>query len=317
MAPSIPDTLKPKFAIDLISIVANQASLVTLYSFLILSTSVFIYITVYNTYVPVVQHTRPVHLQFDSACRENCSNPYAIVNFNDVRSSFYLARGQSYRFVIALEMPESDINWQQGMFMIRLRLIESQGKTLYDISRPAILKYKSLLTRIIYSLFYWLALVTGYRNEMQTMNVQLIDNYIEGAKFYFNKMDRALVEILARDVQIYSAHLHVLANLSGISYYMYHWPITSAAIGITTLASFMAILSVYRGQSGSRYQSDYSYEASNDEYDDENNKYYDDEIDMDEQIEQVADSSTDSVEASPSDFIRRRKISADIEYPQF
>lgn len=226
---------------------ANQASLVSLYSLLILSTSIFIYITIYNNYVPVVQHTRPVHLQFDSTCKENCSNPFAVVNFNDVRSSFYLARGQAYRFVISLEMPESDVNWRQGMFMIRLRLIESQGKTLYDISRPAILKYKTFLTRMINSLVWAPFFVINYKYEMQTMQVQLIDNYIEGAQFYFNKMDRALVEIIARDIQVYSANLHVLANLSGLSYYMYHWPITSALIGVSTLTSFMAVLSVYRG----------------------------------------------------------------------
>lgn len=228
---------------------ANQASLVSLYSLLILSTSIFIYITIYNNYVPVVLHTRPVHLQFDSTCKDNCSNPYAVVNFNDVRSSFYLARGQAYKFVMQLEMPESDVNWKQGMFMIRLRLIESQGKTLYDISRPAALKYKTFLTRMINSLVWSPFLVTQYKYEVQTMNIQLIDNYIEGAQFYFNKMDRALVELLARDVQVYSAHLHIMANLTGLSYYMYHWPVSSATVGVATLAGFMTILSVYKGQS--------------------------------------------------------------------
>lgn len=249
--------MRPITRINQISIdLANQASLVSLYSLLILSTSVFIYITIYNNYVPVVQHTRPVHLQFDSACQQNCSNPFAVVNFNDVRSSFYLSRGQSYKFVIQLEMPESEVNWQQGMFMIRLRLIESQGKTLFDISRPAILKYKTSLTRIINSLVWSPFFVINYKSEMQTMNVQLIDNYIEGAKFYFNKMDRALVEIMARDIQIYSANLHILANLSGLSYYMYHWPISSATLGVTTLSAFMTILSVYRGHSTAEITTD-------------------------------------------------------------
>lgn len=244
--------LRPSTIYDLIIKLANQISLVTLYSALILSTSVFIYITIYSTYVPTVQHSRPVYLQFDTTCQKNCSNPFAIVSFNDIRSTFYLSRGQSYKFVLLLEMPESDINWKQGMFMIRLRLIESQGKTLYDVSRPAILKYKTFLTRIINSLIYWPFLITSYRNEMQTMNVQLIDNYIEGANFYFNKMDRALVEIMARDIQIYSAHLHVIANLSGLSYYMYFWPVTSAIVGVATLASFMATLGIYKGHASYR-----------------------------------------------------------------
>lgn len=231
--------------------IANQVSLVSLYSLLIVSTSIFIYITLYSNYVPVVIHSRPVHLQFDSTCQENCSNPYAIVYFNDVRSSFYLARGQSYKFLLQLEMPESDVNWRQGMFMIRLRLIESQGKTLYDISRPATLKYKTFLTRVINSLVWSPFYVTNYKYEMQTMQVQLIDNYVEGAQFYFNKMDRALVEILARDVQVYSANLHIMANLAGLSYYMYNWPVSSAILGVSTLAGFLSIISVYRGQTSS------------------------------------------------------------------
>lgn len=184
-------------------------------------------------------------------------------------------------------MPESDINWSQGMFMIRLRLIESQGKTLYDVSRPAILKYKTLLTRVIYALVYWPFLITSFRNEMQAMHVQVIDNYIEGAQFYFNKMDRALVEILARDIQVYSANLHVIANLSGLSYYMYHWPISSATLGVATLASFMTLLSVYRGQSSSRYQPYITDDYEEDEDDDKQ--------DVSQQLddEGKVDSSTD------------------------
>lgn len=262
----------------------SNTSLVTLYSLLILSTSVFIYITIYSTYVPTVKHTRPVYLQFDTTCQENCSNPYAIVNFHDFKSSFYLARGQSYRFVLALDMPESDVNWKQGMFMIRLRLIESQGKTLYDLSRPAILKYKSFLTKIINALIYWPLFVVGLRNEMQTMHVQLIDNYVEGAKFYFNKMDRALVEVMARDVQIYSANLHVIANLTGLSYYMYHWTLTSATIGVSTLASFMTLLSVYRSHSGSIYQH-YISETDQNRYED------DDQVEVEDDTK-VVDSSS-------------------------
>ena len=242
------ERMRPLTQLNEITInIANQASLVSLYSLLITSTSIFIYITIYNNYVPTVQHTRPVHLQFDSSCKTNCSNPFAIVNFKEVRSPFYMSRGQSYRFVIQLEMPESEVNWNQGMFMIRLRLVESQGKTLYDISRPAILKYKTLFTRLVNSIVWSPLLILNYKNEMQTMQVQLIDNYIEGARFYFNKMDRAMVEILARDVQIYSAQLHILANLSGLSYYMYHWPISSATLGVATLAGFMTMLSFYRG----------------------------------------------------------------------
>lgn len=232
----------------------SQTPVLTVYSLTIISTSIFIYITIYSSYVPTVRHTRPIYLQFDSTCQENCSNPYGIVQFNDVRSSIYLARGQAYKFVIELEMPESEINWRQGMFMIRIRLEESQGNTLFDISRPAILKYKTSITRAIYAIIFWPFLITNFKSEMQTMHVQVIDNYVEGAQFYFKKMDRAIVEVLARDIQIYTANLNIIANLSGLSYYMYNWPISSAALGVATLASFMTLLSIYRGHSSSIYR---------------------------------------------------------------
>lgn len=229
---------------DLVEAGISSASVFTLYSSLIISTSIFTYITIYSIYVPIVQHTKPMYLQFDSSCQLNCSFPYAVVNFNDrIRLSFPLSRGQSYSFFVELEMPESDINWDQGMFMIRLRLIESQGKTLYDESRPAILQFRTLVTRLIKAFIYWPFLVTNYKNEMQTINVQLIDDYIEGAKYNFNKMDRAIVELITRDIQIYSARLKIKANLKGITYYMYHWSIISAAIGISTISGFLGIMS--------------------------------------------------------------------------
>lgn len=39
-------------------------------------------------------------------------------------------------------------------------------------------------------------------------------------------------EILDHDIQIYSAKINIIANLSGLRYLMFHWPISSAFIGI-------------------------------------------------------------------------------------
>lgn len=88
-------------------------------------------------------------------------------------------------------------------------------------------------------------LLLNYKNEMQTLKVQLVDNYIEGAEFSFNKMDCAVVELVARDVQVYSASLHIIANLSGLSYYMYYWPISSAILGVATLVGFTSMIGLY------------------------------------------------------------------------
>lgn len=208
----------------------------TLYTFLILSSSMFIYITLYTAYIPVVKVSRQAHIQFDSKCRDNCSNPYALVDFGRD-----LARGHPYRFVVTLEMPESDTNWNQGMFMIQLKL-QSHGETIQQSTRPAILKYKTKLTRLLAALAYSPLIIFNYRYEAQKIEVQLIDSHTK----IDNRLDQALLEIQARDVQIYSATLHAIANLTGLRFYMYYWPLTSAVVGMFTLATFMVSLSIYQ-----------------------------------------------------------------------
>lgn len=220
----------------------SQASHVLTYSLLTLSTSIFIYITLYNIYVPIVQHTRPLHFQFDSTCRSNCSPPYAIVKFHDARSPIHLTRGQSYKFVIKLDLPESDVNWAQGVFMVKMQL-QSHGLTIYESSRPAILQYKTYLTRILQALVYSPFHLTSYRNEMQSLSVPILEEYIEGARYHFKDVDRAVVELIARDLQVYAAHLNIFADLSGLSWQMYNWPLVSCIVGVLTVSLFILLLS--------------------------------------------------------------------------
>lgn len=207
-------------------------------AYLVLMTSIFIYLTIYNSYIPKVHHFKQVHFVFDAKCANNCSNPHS-----DVYCNFPLLQGQSYKFVLSLEMPESKVNWEQGMFMININLFSPKQTSLYRATRPAILKQKSRITRYLHALVYGPLLVLGFKNEMQTVEIQLIDNYIEGP------VGTASIELVARNLQLYSALLHVYANLSGLSYYMYYWPITSAVLGVITLSSFMGLLSTYRSVS--------------------------------------------------------------------
>lgn len=209
---------------------------------LILFTSIFVYIVIHQTSVPIVKNTEILHIQYDSTCEENCSTPYATV-----QRLVHLSRGQSYKFVIELDMPESEVNRNQGMFMLHMSLMQS-GKVVHISSRPAALRYKSRLVRILSGLFYAPLYATNYKEEVQTINVQMIDNYIEGASFSYANLDLVRIDILVRNVQIYSAKLHIIANLVGLKYLMYHWQLTSAIIGITTVAFFITLLSFYKGE---------------------------------------------------------------------
>lgn len=213
-------------------------------AYLVLMTSIFIYLTIYNIYIPKVHHQKQVHFEFDTKCSNVCPNPSANISGN----AFRLYSGQSYRFLLSLDMPESEVNWKQGMFMINLSIKSYlYQEPFVNASRPAILKQKSRLTRWLHSLFYMPLIVLGFKHEMQTVDVTLIDNYYDGS------FDIAALQLVARDIQVYSATLHIYANLSGLNYYMYNWPISSAFVGVSTLSSFMGLLSTYKNSPVSYY----------------------------------------------------------------
>uniref|UniRef100_A0A8C2T1D0 Seipin n=1 Tax=Coturnix japonica TaxID=93934 RepID=A0A8C2T1D0_COTJA len=62
--------------------------------------------------------------------------------------------------------------------------------------------------------------------------------------------EAAMLEIRSRRIEIYSARLRLHARLSGIRYVLYHFPLTSAMLGIATNFTVMAaivLLSCIRG----------------------------------------------------------------------
>lgn len=50
------------------------------------------------------------------------------------------------------------------------------------------------------------------------------------------------MEIQSRHIEFYSASLIINAHLSGLRYLMFHWPILSALIGISTNLFFIALV---------------------------------------------------------------------------
>lgn len=61
-------------------------------------------------------------------------------------------------------------------------------------------------------------------------------------------MTDVYVEVQARSIEIYSAALLINAHLSGMRYFMYHWPVTSAILGISfnlCIVFFTTTLSFY------------------------------------------------------------------------
>ncbi len=106
-------------------------------------------------------------------------------------------------------------------------------------------------------------------DESQKLTVNLIDDFVEGSHPNVGPLTEAKIEIEARDIQIFPPTvLRISAHLSGLRYYMYYWPITSAFIGISTIAFFLwfiTFISYIKYNSNNESDQNYGKNESNDQ----------------------------------------------------
>ncbi|XP_077028588.1 seipin isoform X2 [Agelaius phoeniceus] len=168
---------------------------------LLLWASVFLYGSFYWAYLPAAAVLRPLHLVFRSDCErpgpELCSLiPTANVSLLGEHREKLLLYGQLYRVSLELELPESPVNRELGMFMVGLSLYGNGGKSLARSERA------------------------------------------------YSPTVGALVEIRSRRVQLYGARLRVHAHFSGLRYLLYHFPLTSAVVGVAGNWTLLALLTL-------------------------------------------------------------------------
>ncbi|KXJ81651.1 hypothetical protein RP20_CCG018302 [Aedes albopictus] len=154
----------------------------------------------------------------------------------------FLMVGQAYKVTLYLEMPESIQNDNTGMFTV-CATMQSRSSAEFSVKscRLSMVHFKSgllkMMTTVMLAPFY----ILGYREEKQTVAIDLFTHFEDSQAHPVTSVD---VAILSRDIQFYSAQLHITANFSGLRYVMFNWPIVSAAIGILTNLFFIVIICV-------------------------------------------------------------------------
>ncbi|XP_070569666.1 seipin-like isoform X1 [Ptychodera flava] len=218
----------------------------TLILLLVLWISIFLYGSFYYAYMPTVAHVRPVYLQY-STCPEvdigkpGCTYPEANVTLLDkpLHGRQLLMRGQSYRIFVDLEMPQSPVNENLGMFMVKISFYSDGGEVTSVSSRPAVLHFRSLLLKILDTLFFAPFLLGGYSEEKQMLEVELFDKFQDSP---YKPVIGAVIEIHARRIEVYSSVLRIQAHFTGLRYLMFNWPILTAVVGVST--NFMILITV-------------------------------------------------------------------------
>ncbi|KAK7580396.1 hypothetical protein V9T40_001025 [Parthenolecanium corni] len=192
--------------------------------------SIFLYVAFYYAYVPAPSYVRPIHLQI-KPCEESkneCVFPSAYVRLT--RRHQLLMMGQQYKFFVQLEMPESPVNKDLGMFMVCVQLKDKHGVLSSQSCRSNMLHYRSDLLHKLKLLLFSPLYIFGSREEKQSLIFELYSDFVEDQK---HPVTDIYVEVQARNIEIYSASLQINAHLVGLRYLMYHWPITSAITGIS------------------------------------------------------------------------------------
>ncbi|XP_026461669.1 seipin [Ctenocephalides felis] len=216
-----------------------RGAIVALATSIIVWLAIFMYIVFYYTYMPSISHIRPVHLQFKS-CEEGqavCSFPSAHVSLT--KKQQLLMIGQPYKVYLYIEMPESDANKNLGMFMVCAEMRDTASKLRGHSCRSAMLHYRSDLLHSLNTLALSPLLIIGTAEQKQIVPVELFSNYEEDQNY---PVTDVYVEIQSRKIEFYSASLHITAHFTGLRYIMFHWPILSAAIGISTNLFFIALV---------------------------------------------------------------------------
>ncbi|XP_043468250.1 seipin [Leptopilina heterotoma] len=220
---------------------AVRGGLIIISAVLIVWISIFLYTAFYYAYMPSMSYVRPVHLQFRPCdhAKGVCSFPSAHIQLT--KKQQFLMVGQPYKVNLHLEMPESPANKELGMFMVCAEL-KSQYNRLVDHScRSAMLHYRSTLLHFISTLTFSPMMIFGTTEETQNIVLELFGNFEEDQS---QPVTRLYVEIQSRHIEFYSATLTINAHLSGLRYLMFHWPILSAMVGISTNLFFIALVCI-------------------------------------------------------------------------
>ncbi|KAK3757862.1 hypothetical protein RRG08_014418 [Elysia crispata] len=231
------------YFLDKARTVAQKALLLWLLLVSLVILAFLTYIAFYSTYVPTAEIKKPVYLSF-SACPSGigiCSFPSANVSFwNDegTRQDF-LGAGQAYSLMLILEVPESPRNRDLGMFVVAVKMFDRNGVVTLISERSTMLQYISIISRVV-DFVGWLPLYFfGFKEHKQTLSVMMFSHLVDD---YYHPSVGASVEIRSHGLEIYSCMLTLAAKFTGLKYYLYYWPVTSAMFAFWTNFTIFAVM---------------------------------------------------------------------------
>ncbi|XP_058161273.1 seipin isoform X2 [Dasypus novemcinctus] len=213
---------------------------------LLLWVSIFLYGSFYYSYMPTVSHLSPVHFYYrtdcDSSTSSLCSFPVANVSLAKGGRDRVLMYGQPYRVTLELELPESPVNQDLGMFLVTISCYTRGGRIISTSSRSVMLHYRSDLLQMLDTLVFSSLLLFGFTEQKQLLEVELYSDYRENS---YVPTAGAIIEIHSKRIQMYGAYLRIHAHFTGLRYLLYNFPMTCAFIGVASNFTFLSVIVLF------------------------------------------------------------------------
>jgi len=205
---------------------------------LVLALSVFLYATFYYAYMPMEMHHIPVHLQFQPCKDTNarCSFPSAQLRLSRNQK---LHQGQTYSISLKLEIPDSPVNEDHGMFMTCLQITSASGEQIGESCKSSIAQYRSPLLRTMETVTYSPSLLTGWSTQKQEVLINYFSNFQTDPR---TPAEVITVEVKSKHLEVAEASLEIHAELKGLKYLMYRHPWISSFFGISTFISILTTI---------------------------------------------------------------------------
>jgi seipin len=143
-----------------------------------------------------------------------------------------LVPGVKYDIFIELTMPESRANVDIGMFMVSTTLKSLENELLATSTRSAIVHDSHSLVRWIRVGALALSHAFGFTEPSQQIHILAINGITESK---VHPLTSVSITLNHPEVQIYSAKLTIIAQLSGVRYLMYHWSVSTAVLVILNI----------------------------------------------------------------------------------
>ncbi|KAG7329275.1 hypothetical protein KOW79_007449 [Hemibagrus wyckioides] len=206
---------------------------------LMIFVAIFLYITFYYTFMPTAIFVTPVHFHYSMLSDSVCSFPVANVSLLKNNRKQVMTPGQPYHITLDLEMPESPTNTELGMFLVKISCYSHEGQTVDASMRTTMLRYRSSLLQTLETLMLLPLMLMGVTEQKQRVLVELYSSYVDSS---YKPTIGAVIEIHSQQVQIYKAELYIHAHFGGIRYILYHFPFTSAVVGVMSNFMFLSVI---------------------------------------------------------------------------